>query len=125
MLSLTSTGARNFRRRPPARAGDLTKGKPVIEYRSGDTGGGGHAFAIVGYNRDGFLVQNSWGGDWGGFRHGNKARAGVALWRYEDFDLNVWDLWVARTALPSTRPVSASRPLGMSSARTRQDCALA
>jgi len=80
-------------------AGWDARGRPEIAYKAGDTGGGGHAFAIVGYNRDGFLVQNSWGEDWGGFRHGNKARAGVALWRYEDFDLNVWDLWVARTAL--------------------------
>ena len=26
---------------------------------------GGHAFAIVGYNEVGFLVQNSWGPEWG------------------------------------------------------------
>ncbi|WHI53075.1 C1 family peptidase [Microbulbifer sp. MLAF003] len=26
---------------------------------------GGHAFAIVGYNTEGFWVQNSWGRDWG------------------------------------------------------------
>jgi hypothetical protein len=25
----------------------------------------GHAFAIVGYTRDGFIVQNSWGASWG------------------------------------------------------------
>ena len=25
---------------------------------------GGHAFAIVGYTREGFIVQNSWGADW-------------------------------------------------------------
>ena len=80
-------------------AGWDPNGKPVIEYRAGDTGGGGHAFAIVGYNRDGFLIQNSWGEDWGGFKHRNKVHRGVALWKYEDFDLNVWDLWVARTAL--------------------------
>jgi hypothetical protein len=26
---------------------------------------GGHAFAIVGYTAEGFIVQNSWGPDWG------------------------------------------------------------
>ncbi len=26
---------------------------------------GGHAFALVGYNEHGFVVQNSWGKDWG------------------------------------------------------------
>ena len=80
-------------------AGWDAKGRPVIDYKAGAAGGGGHAFAIIGYNRDGFLVQNSWGEDWGGFKQGSRARPGVALWRYEDFDRNVWDLWVARTAL--------------------------
>jgi len=61
---------------------------------------GGHAFAIVGYTPDGFLVQNSWGDDWGGFRAGRRRLPGVALWRYADFEKNVWDLWVARLALP-------------------------
>jgi len=36
---------------------------------------GRHAFAIVGYTNEGFLVQNSWGENWGGF-NGLK---GVAL----------------------------------------------
>ena len=26
---------------------------------------GGHAFALVGYNQAGFVVQNSWGTGWG------------------------------------------------------------
>src|SRR3954471_6301577 len=26
---------------------------------------GGHAFALVGYLPDGFIIQNSWGPDWG------------------------------------------------------------
>ncbi len=62
--------------------------------------GGGHAFAIVGYTDQGFLVQNSWGETWGGFRASGRARAGVAVWHYADFDRNVWDLWVVRLALP-------------------------
>jgi hypothetical protein len=69
----------------------------------GATGPGtsGHAFAIVGYTKDGFLVQNSWGSKWGGFVDASgQAHAGIALWRYADFDRNVWDLWVARLAIP-------------------------
>jgi hypothetical protein len=80
---------------------DKANGQSEIGFKPGATGGGGHAFAIIGYTGDGFLVQNSWGTKWGGFRDREGAtHGGVALWRYEDFDLNVWDLWVARTALP-------------------------
>jgi hypothetical protein len=55
--------------------------------------GGGHAFAIVGYNLEGFWVQNSWGRDWG--------ERGVALWTYEDWIRSVMDAWVFRIALPT------------------------
>ena len=54
---------------------------------------GGHAFAIVGYNDEGFWVQNSWGESWG--------NNGIALWTYEDWLENVQDAWVARLALPT------------------------
>ncbi len=52
---------------------------------------GGHAFAIVGYNEDGFWVQNSWGKAWGD--------NGTALWKYEDWQRNIADAWVLRLAL--------------------------
>lgn len=52
---------------------------------------GGHAFAIVGYDEEGFLVQNSWGEDWGD--------GGVALWTYGDWAENVSDAWVVQLAL--------------------------
>lgn len=52
---------------------------------------GGHAFAIVGYNSDGFWIQNSWGKQWG--------RKGLALWTYEDWQKNISDAWVLRLAL--------------------------
>lgn len=41
-----------------------------IPFKEGRTGG--HAFALVGYNKDGFYVQNSWGTKWGD--------DGLALW---------------------------------------------
>lgn len=54
---------------------------------------GGHAFAVVGYNQQGFWVQNSWGPQWG--------RGGVALWRYEDWMESIMDAWVLRLAVPT------------------------
>lgn len=76
------------------------KGRIVFKPADG-SGGGGHAFAIVGYTAEGFLVQNSWGASWGGWvdERGTR-RGGIALWSYADFDQNVWDLWVVRKALP-------------------------
>lgn len=63
--------------------------------------GGGHAFAITGYNQSGFWVQNSWGKSWGD--------NGCALWTYEDWIENVMDAWVFRLALP-TPQIFGMRP---------------
>ena len=52
---------------------------------------GGHAFAIVGYSSDGFIVQNSWGDKW--------ASNGLAVWLYQDWINNVNDGWVFRMAV--------------------------
>ena len=54
---------------------------------------GGHAFAIVGYDDEGFWIQNSWGKSWG--------KNGTALWTYKDWLLNNSDAWVFRMALPT------------------------
>ena len=61
---------------------------------------GGHAFCILGYTDEGFIIQNSWGEDWGGVRLGGQYYPGMAIWKYADFDRNYWDGWVARMALP-------------------------
>ncbi len=53
---------------------------------------GGHAFALVGYTADGFIVQNSWGPDWG-FH-------GFAILTYEDWVQNGYDAWVAVMGAP-------------------------
>lgn len=55
---------------------------------------GGHAFIIVGYNRIGFLVQNSWGRAWG--------KNGFATLPYEDWLDSAYDAWVARPGVPQT-----------------------
>ncbi len=54
---------------------------------------GGHAFAVVGYDAEGFWVQNSWTEGWG--------LGGLGHWRYEDWIENVMDAWVFRLALPT------------------------
>jgi hypothetical protein len=60
--------------------------------RETGTNVGGHAFAIVAYDADGFWIQNSWGRSWGkqGFGH-------IA---YDDWLENGDDVWVARLGVP-------------------------
>ena len=76
---------------PKARRG--SQSMPRIAYSAATTGG--HAFAIVGYSDDGFIVQNSWGDKWG--------QDGFAVWTYEDWIENVMDGWVFRLALPTPK----------------------
>ncbi len=64
---------------------------PAIEM-TGAKETGGHAFAIVGYNADGFIIQNSWGGKWG-YR-------GFAILTYADWVKNGMDAWVAVMGAP-------------------------
>jgi hypothetical protein len=65
---------------------------PVIK-RQGSADGG-HAIAIVGYTPQGFIIQNSWGPDWGA--------DGFALLPYEDFLMHATDIWVAQLGVPVT-----------------------
>jgi hypothetical protein len=53
---------------------------------------GGHAFAIVAYDGNGFWIQNSWGTGWG--------RKGFARIGYDDWLRNGTDVWVARLGVP-------------------------
>lgn len=65
---------------------------------------GVHAFLVVGSTDKGFLVLNSWGPDWGGFKVQVGDRSvpcpGVALWTYEDWSRNMRDCWVLRRGIP-------------------------
>lgn len=74
---------------------------------------GGHAFAIVGYTEDGFIVQNSWGPKWG--------YHGFAILAYEDWAANGTDAWVAVLGAPmrvAAAPATfSSRPLQQSAAQ--------
>jgi hypothetical protein len=53
---------------------------------------GGHAFAIVAYDADGFWIQNSWSDKWG--------LGGFARICYDDWLANATDVWVARLGAP-------------------------
>ncbi len=52
----------------------------------------GHAFALVGFNAHGFIVQNSWGTDWGA--------GGFAVLTYLDWLANGMDAWVTALGVP-------------------------
>lgn len=45
---------------------------------------GGHAMTIVGYNKKGFIVRNSWGDDWNGDGH--------VIFPYQDWG-SQWEIW--------------------------------
>jgi hypothetical protein len=62
----------------------------LIPYSASKTGG--HAFAIVAYDENGFWIQNSWGSSWG--------KAGYACISYDDWLENGNDVWVARLGAP-------------------------
>jgi hypothetical protein len=57
-----------------------------------DTIIGAHAFAIVGYDGDGFWLQNSWGEEWGD--------RGFGKIGYADWLRNGTDVWVGRLGVP-------------------------
>lgn len=78
-------------------------GLPVIGYDGRPADAGNHAFAIVGYNAHGFVVQNSWGEGWG-------AR-GFAVLRYDDWRDNGLDCWVAALGVPQVAAVRAAEVL--------------
>lgn len=63
---------------------------------------GGHAFALIGYTTDGFILQNSWGADWG--------YHGFAVFSYEDWVENGYDAWVAVLGAP-VRTAKAARTI--------------
>jgi hypothetical protein len=64
----------------------------VMTWKPGREAASGHAFAIVGYNQRGFIVQNSWGPGWG--------YHGFALMLYGDWLENATDAWVATMGVP-------------------------
>jgi hypothetical protein len=76
----------------------LRNGIACIEAPKGGENTGGHAFALVGYNRYGFIVQNSWGPKWG--------TKGFAILPYEDWVARGTDSWAVVLGAPIERAES-------------------
>ena len=52
--------------------------------RPEDTKKGGHAVTVVGYNKEGFILRNSWGFIWGD--------SGYTIYKYQDWGIH-WEIW--------------------------------
>ena len=97
-----------------------------IPFRQPRARDGGHAFAIVGYDDSGFLVQNSWGDSWGS--------AGLARLTYADWLAHAMDCWVLQLGVvtaehrrvaraPTPSPRAADGGLSMDSRLSRHQLA--
>lgn len=73
----------------------------VIPRQGGHAEHAGHAFVFVGYNERGFLIQNSWGPEWGSH--------GYALLTYDDWIDNAMDCWVAQLGVVTSEHEELSR----------------
>ena len=65
---------------------------PVIAFDGRPSQIDGHAFAMVGFNSRGFVIQNSWGKDFGA--------GGFAVLTYADWLTNGMDAWVVAMGVP-------------------------
>jgi len=65
---------------------------PVVAFDGRPSETDGHAFALVGFNARGFVIQNSWGKGWGA--------GGFAVLSYADWLANGMDAWVAALGVP-------------------------
>ncbi|WOB06829.1 C1 family peptidase [Piscinibacter gummiphilus] len=74
-----------------------------IPVKGGQADHPGHAFAIVGYNERGFLIQNSWGPTWGSHGYG--------VLTYDDWLRNAMDCWVAQLGVVTRDHTEISRSI--------------
>jgi hypothetical protein len=65
---------------------------PVIPFGGRPSETDGHAFALIGFNASGFVIQNSWGPQWG--------VGGFAVLSYADWLANGMDAWVVALGVP-------------------------
>jgi len=75
-------------KRQPRKHADV----PVIRFDGKPSQDGGHAFALVGFNTEGFILQNSWGPGFGA--------GGFAVLTYLDWLANGMDAWVVSLGVP-------------------------
>ncbi len=81
------------------------KGVWEIPVQGGFADHPGHAFAIVGYNERGFLIQNSWGIEWGSHGYG--------LLTYDDWLRNAMDCWVAQLGVVTRDHTAISKSISL------------
>lgn len=90
------SSVRNVRRAPASH--DEAELPTIPERNRGELGG--HAFALVGYNERGFIVQNSWGQRWGA--------AGFAVMPYSDWVMYGTDAWALALGVPHRHDEASS-----------------
>jgi len=67
----------------------------VIRFDEKSKPEGGHAFLLVGYDENGFWIQNSWGNNW--------ANRGFARIAYTDWQTNGMDAWIGQLGVQISR----------------------
>jgi len=83
----------------------------VIPQEKASPADGGHAFIIVGYNSQGFIIQNSWDTEWG--------TGGLALLTYEDWTENAMDCWVAQLGVVTEQHLDIARSVSLRVERSK------
>ena len=86
-------------------AGASKSGYWTIPVQKAEADDGGHAFVIIGYNRKGFIVQNSWGRGWG--------TRGLAVLTYEDWLDNAMDCWVPQLGVVTDQHLDVAGSLSL------------
>ncbi|MBK5351418.1 C1 family peptidase [Pseudomonas sp. TH41] len=94
------------KKRPPVVFKSMSQ-LPVIKWPTKRQGG--HAFALIGYTHQGFIVQNSWSTDWG--------FSGFAILTFEDWLANGTDAWTVALGVPIEHGALSNSP----SSRARAD----
>ena len=64
---------------------------------------GGHAYALVGFNRIGFVIQNSWGEKWG--------NCGFGVLPYEEWVKYGADAWTSALGVPAAEMKTSAVPV--------------
>ncbi len=76
-----------------------------IPYQKALPDDGGHAFVLVGYTREGFIVLNSWGTAWGA--------GGLGILTYRDWLEHAMDCWVPQLGVVTAAHVAVSEALSL------------